>query len=373
MRRFRRFVKNNTLLFFRVSVILFLFALICLLLSGINTGVADFFNGTVSHAVRYALAKMTDILPFSLGEALLLVGVPTALIVLLVIVFCTRTRRCARRTLSFVLAVTLCVASLHMLTLGVAYRTTKLDEKLGLTQDKVSAEELKRVATVMASELNAMVNDVTYGESGSSLMPYDTDELSEKICRAYDAVEAHYGIFHNFTSRVKPVLFSRGMSYTHLIGVYSFYTGESNLNVDYPDYNFPCTTAHEFAHQRGIIRENEANFMAFLVCAASDDLYIRYSGYLNTYVYVANALYSASPDDYREVSSMLDERIRGELRAEQRHSAQYANNPVGNVAQKANDSYLKFNGTVEGSRSYGLVVDLTVAYYRDLWQTPNDN
>ena len=46
------------------------------------------------------------------------------------------------------------------------------------------------------------------------------------------------------------------------------------------------------AHQRGIAREDEANFIAFLVCMASDDPYIRYSGYLEVYEYVASSLYS---------------------------------------------------------------------------------
>ena len=36
------------------------------------------------------------------------------------------------------------------------------------------------------------------------------------------------------------------------------------MNVDYNDYNLVFTCAHEMAHQRGLSKEDEANFIAFL-------------------------------------------------------------------------------------------------------------
>ena len=36
---------------------------------------------------------------------------------------------------------------------------------------------------------------------------------------------------------------------------------------------------------------------------------------------------------------------------------------VADVSDTVNDTYLKIQGTAEGSRSYGMVVDLAVAYH----------
>ena len=154
------------------------------------------------------------------------------------------------------------------------------------------------------------------------------------------------------------------MSETHFTGFYTFFTGEANINVDFPDYTLPYTAAHEFAHQRGIARENEANFIAFLVCSSSDDLYLQYSGYLNLYEYVASALYSASPTMYYEVYATVPAYAKQEMRAYSAFYAKYKDSEAGKVGSSINNAFLQANGTVEGTKSYGLVVDLAVAYYR---------
>ena len=55
------------------------------------------------------------------------------------------------------------------------------------------------------------------------------------------------------------------MTYTHISGIYTFYTGESNININYPDFVVASSATHEMAHQRGVARENEANFVSFVV------------------------------------------------------------------------------------------------------------
>ena len=127
-------------------------------------------------------------------------------------------------------------------------------------------------------------------------------------------------------------MLSEPWTYTHISGVYTYFTGEANINTNFPDYTIPYTAAHEMAHQRGIAREDEANFIAVLVCISSV-----YSS-LKTNVRAEMAAYSAFFDKYRE-------------------------NVVANVSEAVNNSYLQIHGTV-GSKSYGLVVDLAVAYYR---------
>jgi hypothetical protein len=122
------------------------------------------------------------------------------------------------------------------------------------------------------------------------------------------------------------------------------------------------TTAHELAHQRGIAREDEANFVAFLVCAESDEPYIKYCAYMNLCEYVLNALYSADSTLWETTYKKLDNRAIYEMIAYNDHYEKYRDNVVGEISGAINDAYLQANGT-QGSVSYGLVVDLAVAYF----------
>jgi hypothetical protein len=204
---------------------------------------------------------------------------------------------------------------------------------------------------------------VEFISQGFSVMPYTKEDMNTRLNAAYRKVAEEYGFITHVDSRVKPVLVSEIMSYMHITGVYSFFTGEANLNVNFPDYTLPYTAAHEMSHQRGIAREDEANFMAFLVTVASDDPYIRYSGYLNAYEYVANALWRADRELYYKAVARLNTEVKDEMAAYSAFYDQYRDSTVSQVSNTINDSYLQSQGT-PGTVSYGMVVDLTVAYYR---------
>jgi hypothetical protein len=210
--------------------------------------------------------------------------------------------------------------------------------------------------------LEEVYQKITFTASGASVMPYSLTEMNAKLLDAYDQYTDQSDFLDDYPSRVKPIMLSEPMSYTHITGVYTFFTGEANLNVNFPDYTLPYTAAHELAHQRGIARENEANFIAFLVTDASDDPYIRYSGYLNLWEYVMNALYPLDGAGYQEILGMLDARVLGELKAYSAFFDTYRDAAVANVSSTVNDAYLKLHGNEAGVESYGLVVDLAIAY-----------
>ena len=351
-----------------VSLILLGIALASLIIVAIarnNVQFADMFNKTVSAAVRRALAFVTNPIPFSLAEFLVLLA---PIIVILLIAYAIKFKsKSWKSVLSYTVTLVACASilfSIFVFGFGVGYYVPTLDEQLELDSVPVSAEELRDTALWLTDEINELTPDIYFASDGASIMPYSLDEMSEKLMLAYDKLCQKQKFLQSFNSRIKPALVSVIMSHAHTTGVYSFFTGEANLNVDFPDYTLPFTAAHEFAHQRGIARENEANFVAFLVCAESDDAYIRYSGYLNLYEYVVNALYSASKDMYKDVRAQLAVRATGEMKAYSVFYDQYRESEISKVSTSINNAYLQANGTQEGTKSYGMVVDLAVAYHK---------
>lgn len=331
---------------------------------GFSERFSDFFNESVSSPIRAFMAALTSWIPFSFAEALVIL-LPFIAVYAIVAYICRKDNSWsfAIRFMLCTLAVLMVIYILFVVMFASGYRGSTLDKKMSLDKTAVSTDELYDTMKTVVAELNLLAGKVGYSSDGSSKMPYSLNELNDKIVEAYDAVREDYPFISNFKSRFKPVVLSPLMTYMHISGVYSYFTGESNVNTNYPDYVIAYTAAHELAHQRGIARENEANFVAYLVCISSDDDYLRYSGYLNMYEYLASAMRKASKEKYKEIYSSLEPDVRGDLIAYSKFFEKYRNSVASAVSGAVNDAYLKVQGT-EGTRSYGLVVDLAVAYHK---------
>ena len=351
-----------------VAKIFFIMGGFSLVLYGIfmlSPAFSDFFNRYIGSVLRAVLAYATSFIPFSVGEFLLILS-PVILIALVVLgsIKYADTWRDVFVFCGTILSVIALIFSLFTVGFAPAYRGTGLDEKLGIDRQDVSAEELYATAMILSGKINEEYKNISYDMTTDfSVMPYGFSEMNDLLIDAYSSVCDKYDFVQRLNSNVKPVMLSELMSYTHITGVYSFFTGEANINVAFPDYTIPYTAAHELSHQRGIAREDEANFMAFLVCIESEDAYIRYSGYVELFDYVASALYSADKTLYYKATGSLPPQVRMEQQAFSKFFDKYRHSTASKVSGAVNDTSLKLQGT-EGTKSYGMVVDLAVAYYK---------
>lgn len=349
-----------------VLICIFLVAVIIHVIAINSSAFADFFNIRVSALVRAALAYATGWIPFSLAETMI-VGLPIYMIVMFItVISISKDPLKSTRVLVSLFSVVTLFYSTFVLAYGIGYHGSSLDQKLDLNREPVTAEELYDTALKVNDEINLLIDEISFDvSSGSSVMPYGLDEMQKKLMEAYDSVYDKYTFITRLHSRMKYIALSKPMTYTHISGVYSYYTGEANLNINFPDYTLPYTAAHEFAHQRGIAPEDEANFVAFLVCKDSEDAYIRYCGYQNMLEYLMNALASADYELYYDLVYQLDDRVRSEMSAFNRFFEPYRYSKASEVSSAMNDAYLKAAGDENGEKSYGMVVDLAVAYYID--------
>ena len=351
----------------KISYIFFGLAAFCLVLYLIAifyTPFADFFNRYISSFFRGVLASITNILPLSFSE-LFVITLPVTLF--FIIRYCMNKYSGSWHDVGIFCLAALSILSLFfslfILTFGTGYYTSELDEKLGLEKSEViSKEELASTAEWLIGEVNAKIDSVEFIEKSSSVSPHSIRETNNLMINTYRSLSNEYEFLPRLTSYIKPVMLSKPMTYTHIAGVYTYFTGEANLNTNAPDYSIPYTVAHELAHQRGIAREDEANFIAFLVCTSTDDDYIQYCGYLNLLEYVLNALYSTDKDLWEQTYKKLDNRAIYEMIAYNDFYEPYRDNIVGDISGAVNDAYLQANGT-PGTISYGLVAELAVAYF----------
>lgn len=359
----KKYIPTPALVLFGAGIAAAAVHTVCLL----SPGFSDLFNRYVAALIRGVLAKLTGILPFSLAETLIIMlPVLFAAAIAMCVKLTGRSAVLGARFVAGIASLLSVLYTLFVLTTAAGYNGTSLAHKLNLIDAPVTAEELRSAAVYMSEMASETLDEVDFTYGGRSVMPYSLDEMNGLLMDAYDKAAEKYSFIPKLHSRLKPIALSEPMTYTHISGVFTYYTGEANININFPDYTLPFTAAHELAHQRGFMPENEANFVAFLVCVLSDDPYIRYSGYVNMYEYLNSALYSADYVAFSEVYLGLDARIRGEMLAFNEFFEKYRDSSAADVSSAVNDAYLKAQGQTAGEKSYGMVVDLAVAYVKSV-------
>ena len=153
------------------------------------------------------------------------------------------------------------------------------------------------------------------------------------------------------------------MSYEGISGFYFPFTGEPNVNIDIPASIIPCTVCHEMAHQRGFAREDEANFISYLVCSINPDVTFQYSGTLLALINSMNSLYKYAPQKYKTLIATYSKGLNRDL-LELDQYWNYYEGPLEKLSTKINNTYLKANLQKNGVFSYGRMVDLLLAENR---------
>ena len=356
------------------TAVLFGCAVLVYVLARFWTAFAEFWARYPSQGLRFILAKLTSWIPFSLAEALIL-SLPVLAAAYIIYSNRALNRSDSPRAFWSCLMPLICaiflLLSYFCLAFGPCYFRNGLDTNLGFKREAVSAEDLRDCAVWLSGEIEAIEDQIAYGASGHSYMPYSYYEMTGKLNDAFAAYAEKADYISSFRASVKPVVLSVPMTYTHISGVYTFFTGEANVNVNFPDFCTPYTTAHEMSHQRGIAREDEANVVAFLVCMESDDVYIRYSALVNLLQYVSSALSRADSELYATVyRGHYSSALRSELSAYSKFFDEYRQSTASTVVGAVNDTFLQSQGQTQGTQSYGLVVDLFVAYYKSTLANP---
>ena len=345
-----------------ICIFIFLIVGMTYVMSELSVSFADYINGNQAHHFRRFMAGISNAFDFSLFEALVFC-IP--IIVFLVIyrgMVAFQKGRGIRYIINLV-ATVLLIYSGHLLALGVGYRATDISEKMELPDVKVNEDKLTKVMTILIEEINGIADNLPRDENGVFEPGYSFEQISKEVSDSYGKLSCEYGLNENFDSRAKG--FSNGaiLSYLGITGIYTYYTGEANVNTSYPAYVRIFTTAHEMCHQRGILRENDANFVAYLITCTSDDEALRYSGALNMYSYFASALYKTNKETYYSLAETLCDSAKTDIRASNAVYEKYGDTIFEKISDMINNLYLKSNGT-EGIISYSKVVELVVAYYQ---------
>lgn len=244
---------------------------------------------------------------------------------------------------------------------GLNYYRYPFSSYTGYTVEESNVEDLKLLCTSLASEMGQTRAQIGNDVDLSVSTPEDFEFYAQHSVVTMQLLAEQYPVLDRpLYSNPKPVLFSGLMSDAGIGGVFFPFTLESNINTEPPFFTLPSTMTHELAHQCGFMREDEANFIAYLACKKSEDPLMRYSGLFLAFNHSISALNSVDPGAAAEILSTLPPGIQQDREQNRQFWAEH-DGVVQEMSNNINDAYLKANDQVDGVQSYGRMVDLLIA------------
>ena len=331
------------------------------------------YSRKIFPAITAPMKFFASLVPFSVGETLVILAAVLLIAGLAVCVVRTIKKKKPRgflRVLAAVLAAAMLVGGNFFVYGGINYHAAQFKDISGLEVENTDTETLQKLCVFLGEKATEARNRLTENEKGVVRDERTLREILLLSPDGYGAAANEFPCLEGWLVAPKGAAFSEIMSYEQISGIFPIVYTESVVNTNTAVYDVPHVACHELAHQLGFAREDEANFIGFLAAINnSDPLYV-YSGYYNGFCYAMNMLYKYDKSKWEAVwgaENIDGQGISRDMRASNEIWDAYRKKApaVSRISEAVNDSYLKSNDIDDGVRSYGRVVDLLIAYYRE--------
>lgn len=321
-------------------------------LSKIQTAVS-FFEGLFEMQKRLHTILFSWI-PFSIGDAIYF----AAGIYILYLIIKSFTKKTRPSALLKILIFINLFYFLYQIFWGMLYFQTPIISKLPET--KITIDKRKNLALEYLEKAKATRESVREDQNGV-FMVNDIAEVQNEILKNQNKLPAFITDKKSYNiNSIKSSLFSELMSFTGILGYYNPFTAEAQYNNNLPSSYLPFTISHESSHQMGFAREQEANFVGYLIGVSSQNTDLRYS---TEYFTLKSLLNSIIQEDEEFVKFVLDNYSEG-MKRDRMYEKQFVMQHQGLMNDFfgfTNNLFLKSNQQ-EGSVTYSYFVDLLVRY-----------
>jgi hypothetical protein len=191
----------------------------------------------------------------------------------------------------------------------------------------------------------------------------DNKHLFERAKKCYDETTNRYSFIEYKGSSVKSSLYGWLGNYLGFTGYYNPFSGEAQVNTTVPKFLQPYITVHEMAHQLGYAKEDEANFVGYLVAANSNDTLFHYSAYLDLFLYANREVYYFDSTESKIAFKQLVPEVKADLIEWKRFDLAHTSF-IEPAISWLYGKYLQVNQQPKGLRSYNEVIAMMIAYYK---------
>ncbi len=238
---------------------------------------------------------------------------------------------------------------------GLNYYREPLQKKLHIERLNYTKEELVQTTQKHIDRLNKIQLAITKNDSIPVRVPYKRRKMYKMASLQYRNFYLDSIDFHFKGKSIKSSLISTPLSYMGFSGYLNPFTGESQVNKKMIQTEIPITTCHEMAHQLGFASEGEANYVGYLACTDTDDLYFQFSGEL---LAVRHLLWSLARTDlalYKRQRARIHRGVLKNMQITHDFWDSYKN-PLEPYFKKFYDLFLKANKQTKGIQEYNEMV-----------------
>ena len=316
------------------------------------------------------LSPISGIFPFAVGDIFIALSIAW---VILYPIYEIGLRK--KRVFGRVAEYLLWVYAWFYIAWGLNYSQPNIYVRIGMKPVEVSKAKFKKFAYQYADSLNALSNaslcNASLSNARKSISPDSIvddalkNRVRDAVLKEYNKIGYREGINRPFNQHphAKTMMFTPISSMSGVTGSMGPFFCEFTLNGDILAHDYPATYAHEFAHFLGVANEGEANFYSYIVCTASADKQVRFSGYYHIFFHVLNNVYDILGE--KEGERFL-KHIRPEIIQRARNDRHYWLSKRCKALDAAQDFifelYLKGNHVAEGRKSYSGVIGLILAW-----------
>ena len=311
------------------------------------------------------LSPISGIFPFAVGDIFIALSIAW---VILYPIYKIGLRK--KRVFGRVAEYLLWVYAWFYIAWGLNYSQPNIYYRIGMKPVEVSKAKFKKFAYQYADSLNALSN-ASLSNARKSISPDSIvddalkNRVRDAVLKEYNKIGYREGINRPFNQHphAKTMVFTPLSSMAGVTGSMGPFFCEFTLNGDILAHDYPATYAHEFAHFLGVANEGEANFYSYIVCTASADKQVRFSGYYHIFFHVLNNVYDILGE--KEGERFL-QHIRPEIIQRARNDRHYWLSKRCKALDAAQDFifelYLRGNHVAEGRKSYSGVIGLILAW-----------
>jgi len=356
--------------------IVFLTGLALLFIANRFPGFASWYSANIFPVFPRTVGRFWGLFPFSAFEIL---GIALAVYILTVILlaivrliksrrrsfiywheeksFKSRIKTMALRLLYFLAALFL----MFVLTTGINYNRESFAYHVNITVQDFTIYDLEELYILLVERAEDLAGEIETDENGRFVLR--RENIHTYAQQSMHELNSLYGGLGTFFPRAKAPMFSRALSHLNIGGFFSPWTLEAHYNGEMPGQSIPFIINHELAHVSGHMREDEANFIAYLASRNSQHVDFQYSAVYIAIGYVLSDLRrSVSSERYQELYEMLPAQLRRDFAAAREFWQNFQGRPA-EISTRANDAYLRANRQPDGVLSYGRMVELLLAYY----------
>lgn len=340
----------------------------------ISTSFSDFYRKYIfNKIISNTIPAVTGFVGFSVGEIMIILGIMILLALPIIVGIgffgSQKCKKVRKIYLIFVMYVLVFIYVTETMNCFIMYRTSPIDvgHISGVSEKDLRVEKLLSVYNHVAEQLNNLSGALQRDEKGYLISDFTYEDCKKGLLNLSESLPLLSGYYPN----PKKILNSDMMSQQYLAGIYFPFSMEANFNKRMYCANMPATICHELSHLKGYIREDEANFVAYLACISSDNDFVRYSGYLSVLDYLLIDLKEYGNEEiFKQMTLLCEEVVEDDIFLKEGEMEEIEENAVisGETLQKTTDQFientLQMNGVTSGMDNYNEVVKLLIQYYQ---------